>query len=551
MAYTVYKNDGSVLTIISIGEIDDLSTSLTLLGKNVNNYGEILNNNFVKLLTNFSNDTPPVSAQEGQLWFDTSNNRNRLKVYDGESWRPVFAATTTTLPDPSLYAAGDLWFDPTNKQLNVLWSQGASELGKTWILVGPAVNPDEGKFGILPPDSNNPIMEFISNNTQKQASVVRGYTKTYQILSPTTFVIDTSTNFYYTNSTTTATLYSGTTILNNLTIKKDLYIDGNVNIRGELVAYPDRSLSSFYDITRFGNPEKTFIGTLTDTSTRLTFLNTSNNAIVADLKKLFPLDSSSTYDTKGYALNSEAKVLCLFNNTLTSVRRFILREIVPGVKSWAPLNNYYNTLIGEMTNIVVNPDRLPPSFIVQPSWSPSLIYASTLSTATVTLQTLSTLSWVADSQSVAATVDINGPRFGQGAGVNISYWNTSVNVTVTNSGTGFMPNDVIIIWGRLLTTSTGWTGTSSNNIIITVVSTNTNGNIVSITSTGTATFLSTLTTAQFSNIGFTNTSFGLLSTSTFINGYAVPTTGTFYATVKSYNQVGDLVVSTATLTIVR
>lgn len=402
MAYTVYKNDGSVLTIISIGEVDDLSTSLTLIGKNVNNYGEILNNNFIKLLTNFSNDIPPVSAQIGQLWFDTSNNRNRLKVYDGASWKPVFAATTTTSPDPSLYAAGDLWFDPTNKQLNVLWSFGAGELGKQWIKVGPAVNPDTGKFGIEPPPN-----EYIISNTSstQNVGIVYSYTRPFQLLSASPFVISSASSLAYFGSYTATNVYSGTTILNNLTVKKNLYIEGDLNLNGELLSYPDKSLSSYYDISRFGNPEENYYTTITNTATRVSYLNTSNNAIVADLKKLFPLDSSSTYSTKGYALNSEARVLCMFNNTVTSVRRYILREIVPGVKSWDPLNSYYNIVLYTATNIVQNVDLPPPSFANTAIWS-----TATIGLSSPGRRTSSTLGWTV-TNAVAVTISFRTPLY--------------------------------------------------------------------------------------------------------------------------------------------
>jgi hypothetical protein len=47
MAYTVYKNTNTVLTTLEIGEVDSISTCLDLVGKNVNNYGEYINNNFV------------------------------------------------------------------------------------------------------------------------------------------------------------------------------------------------------------------------------------------------------------------------------------------------------------------------------------------------------------------------------------------------------------------------------------------------------------------------------------------------------------------------
>ena len=54
MAYNIYNSDGIILLTLSEGEVDDFSTSLNLVGKNSNNYGQYVNNNLVYLLTNFA-----------------------------------------------------------------------------------------------------------------------------------------------------------------------------------------------------------------------------------------------------------------------------------------------------------------------------------------------------------------------------------------------------------------------------------------------------------------------------------------------------------------
>ena len=57
MAYTINKTDGSVLATITDGTIDNTS-SLTLFGKSYSGFGELLNENLVKLLENQSSATP-------------------------------------------------------------------------------------------------------------------------------------------------------------------------------------------------------------------------------------------------------------------------------------------------------------------------------------------------------------------------------------------------------------------------------------------------------------------------------------------------------------
>ena len=50
MAYIIYNNDNTVLLTLADGEIDTDTTALTLVGKNVNNYGQYVNNNFYYLI---------------------------------------------------------------------------------------------------------------------------------------------------------------------------------------------------------------------------------------------------------------------------------------------------------------------------------------------------------------------------------------------------------------------------------------------------------------------------------------------------------------------
>jgi len=87
MAYIINKSDGSILITINDGEVNTTSTSLVLYGKKYKDWGEGLNENFVKLLENFANSSPPPNPLNGQLWYDSSTNT--LKVYDAtsSSWK--------------------------------------------------------------------------------------------------------------------------------------------------------------------------------------------------------------------------------------------------------------------------------------------------------------------------------------------------------------------------------------------------------------------------------------------------------------------------------
>ena len=87
MSYFVNKTDGSVIIVLD-GTKDTTSTSLTLFGRLVQNYGDQTNENFVRLLENFSFNTSPANPIAGQLWFDT--NTNNIKAYTtANSWVTV------------------------------------------------------------------------------------------------------------------------------------------------------------------------------------------------------------------------------------------------------------------------------------------------------------------------------------------------------------------------------------------------------------------------------------------------------------------------------
>ncbi len=126
MPYTINKTDGTTVTTISDGALDN-STSLTLFGKSYSGYGEFLNENQIKLLENSAATSTPTAPLKGELWFDTSTNQ--IKVYDGTSFKPTGGAKSQSTA-PTSASAGDLWTDSDDDQLYVY-------TGSAWQLVGP------------------------------------------------------------------------------------------------------------------------------------------------------------------------------------------------------------------------------------------------------------------------------------------------------------------------------------------------------------------------------------------------------------------------------
>lgn len=159
MAYTINKTDGTILATVADGQIDTLSSDLTLIGKNYSGFGESINENFVKLLENFSNTAAPENPIRGQIWFDV--NELKLKVYNGNGFVPVSSATISNT-QPSSLGVGDLWFNDVDKQL--FFYDGTNT-----ILLGPAYSQSQGVSGlrvanILDSLNQNRVITYLYNN---------------------------------------------------------------------------------------------------------------------------------------------------------------------------------------------------------------------------------------------------------------------------------------------------------------------------------------------------------------------------------------------------
>jgi len=159
MAYQINKTDGTIVATVADGQIDTLSTDLTLIGKNYSGFGEAFNENLVKLLENFASTTRPLHPLKGQVWFDSAENK--LKVYNGSVFIPVSSATVSST-QPVTLSIGDLWFDDVGAQLYFFD-------GTQPILIGPAYSTAQGKSGlevdsILDTLNQTRVVTYLYNN---------------------------------------------------------------------------------------------------------------------------------------------------------------------------------------------------------------------------------------------------------------------------------------------------------------------------------------------------------------------------------------------------
>lgn len=125
MAYIINRFSGQYLVVLEDGTLDT-STSIGLLGRNYTGYGEVQNENFLHLLENFANDSPPSRPLSGQTWYNTSTNL--LNIYNDVGWAPVGSAIVSST-EPTGFN-GSLWYNTDTDQLSVYQDN-------IWNVIGP------------------------------------------------------------------------------------------------------------------------------------------------------------------------------------------------------------------------------------------------------------------------------------------------------------------------------------------------------------------------------------------------------------------------------
>ena len=155
MAYKINNTFGTLLVTLADGTIDVATTDLALIGKGYAGFGEKLNENLVKLLENFNNTSAPTNKITGQLWYDQTNKQ--LNVYTGTKFKPV-GSTTNSASAPTNAVQGDGWFDTSNTQFYVY-------NGTAWTLIGPTTVAGSG------------VTQVISETSPDDAGVNQSYLK--------------------------------------------------------------------------------------------------------------------------------------------------------------------------------------------------------------------------------------------------------------------------------------------------------------------------------------------------------------------------------------
>jgi hypothetical protein len=134
MPYILNKTNGSIVAVVQDAALDK-TTDLTFLGRNYAGYGEVQNENFLKLLENFSNTTPPTKPIEGQVWFDSRNKK--INFYDNSNWKSIanLEVSKTNPAANKTFVIGDFWYNNDDLQLYAY-------TGSEFSLIGPPSGDD-------------------------------------------------------------------------------------------------------------------------------------------------------------------------------------------------------------------------------------------------------------------------------------------------------------------------------------------------------------------------------------------------------------------------
>jgi uncharacterized delta-60 repeat protein len=177
--YQVKKTDGTLLTEVVEETINQTKIDLTIIGKNYTPYGLYLNENFVKLLENFSDTKPPTRPIDGQLWFDSA--AKKIKIYSGTGWKLIGGPIVSPVIPWNL-TRGDIWI---NNETDQMFFYDGFELA----LAGPIYTKQQGVSGFVTEtalDTNGVerVISKVFSGTQL-LGIFSSYATPFELLFPT------------------------------------------------------------------------------------------------------------------------------------------------------------------------------------------------------------------------------------------------------------------------------------------------------------------------------------------------------------------------------
>lgn len=183
MPYTINRTNGNVLATVADGTVNDTACNLVLIGRNVSTYGERQNENFVKLLENFSGNTAPSTGNllSGQLWYNSANSQINLRTTN--TWQGLATYNKSNVQPSVDLANGDMWYDTTTGQIKVtdgtnfrlVGPMAPASMGNTQIIAETFVDTGNVSHFVLSCYISNNRVAVISNDVQYNTSAYTGF----------------------------------------------------------------------------------------------------------------------------------------------------------------------------------------------------------------------------------------------------------------------------------------------------------------------------------------------------------------------------------------
>lgn len=313
MTVTINKTDGSVLTTIADGAVDTSSTNIALIGRQYRNYGELINENMVKMLENFANTSSPSAPIVGQLWYDKNNKS--LRVYRDSGFVTIARMTSSSV-EPTSAVNSDLWWDSADQQLKIF-------NGSSWVVIAPGYTSNQTKTGafaqtitdstgntnhvaVVIYQQNQPIAIFSKDEDYVPQSAITGFTTIKKGL---------------TISNTTGTHFNGTAtnseLLDGLDSTQFLRSDVETSISAILRVLSDNGMYVGVDNDLHIKVNSTVAQIVKETAGNLQFIMGSDLAVVInDSEQLLVSSGSASVPGFGFIADPNTGVYRMSEGTI-------------------------------------------------------------------------------------------------------------------------------------------------------------------------------------------------------------------------------------------
>ena len=145
MSYVIRKKNGEKLIVLADQEVNG-DYGVTFIGRKVNSYGEIQQDNLLWLMEHFAGATAPNNPVIGQIWYNSTSGTLNVCTKssisgtgDSDTWVKLLQnASSDTEPDSTYLVNGDMWYDSRNKVLKV-YDTNIDD----WQIVGPTLKANQ------------------------------------------------------------------------------------------------------------------------------------------------------------------------------------------------------------------------------------------------------------------------------------------------------------------------------------------------------------------------------------------------------------------------